>query len=181
MPRGANGHRGNRIGKLLEAAVTFGVVKGGEEVGVVADLTGQCHGHCRHGVQQCCTPLSQRGIAVQAQQLRQPRAQRRRGTLPQSHHPVEAAIHGSHGSRRVAIQEPRQVECVKVDDRVADGRAGARRGIRGMPSRQEHAQRQVLDREVGAGLVSGREPASACGVVGCIDGDHGLASSSNPF
>ena len=151
-----------------------GVEDAGVEVGVVADAGG----HRVFGLglrHQGGLPGGLAGGA-RAQAVRQRLAQRHAGRAAPGHQRVEAAVLGAgQCGGGLAGELPRLHQRQQVDDLVADGRAGPER--LGAAGAAEDAQRQVLDRKVGAVGVGAGHPALQGGVVGAVDScGHGAGS-----
>jgi hypothetical protein len=145
------------------------VVDAREEVRVVADARRQEQGAGRRLVQQRLQPraggralLAQHGVGQQggergAQRPARPRAEREEG--------VERHRRGRPGGEPRLVRQQRR-RGAEVEDHVPDRHAAARRAA---PRRGEHAERQVLDREVGMS-VGGVDPAPQRRVVGRVHG-----------
>ncbi len=159
--------RQQRIVGPEQLAGVGGVVDAGKEVGVVADrgrtLEAAIGGAVEEPGAQTLDPVAV--LTVGIENLREAMAQRHAGLASEREQRVQRrAGSGLRGLRGKAGEEAELQRRREIEDVVADGDAAARRAAR----RREHAERQVLDREVGM-LVRRDDPAASLGAVRGID------------
>ena len=156
---------GQGIVRPRQPADVARVVNGGVEVGVVGNPAGQAH--FRGRLRQQAGLQRRRRQAVGAQQVEQRVAQRAPGRAAQRKEVVQHAA--AAGARRVqgqALQRGGLTQRRQVQDLVANRHAAAK-GFAAAGA-AEYAERQVLDREIGAGLVGRGQPAARLAVVGAV-------------
>ena len=158
-----------RVVRPERAAGIGGVEDRGEEVGEVADPHRQLKFSLRHRDKiPAQALLAMRGAQTPRQRQPQGRPDRR----PERHQRIE----GGCGARARGIGRDageRGSGCGDVEDRVTDRHADAR----GRPGhRAEHAERQVLDREIAVRGVRAFEEASARRIVRLVQRDCHLTN-----
>ena len=144
-----------------EPAHRGGVMDADVEVGVVADLARQAQLHLRHRQQRFAPALLLRTAAGQAGAERLAQLAPRFG--PQAHQAIHLGVVD-------------QADLAQVEHLVSDGHADAPVHIVGLAKASE---RQVLDREIGCGIVGRLQPARKRRVVGRVDARvaHGFLGS----
>jgi hypothetical protein len=154
--------RHQRIVRPKHAAGVGRVEDRGEEVGEVADDCRQADLRLRHGSEM----LTQALVAViGAQGARERQAERGPGSRSERHEMIEPRRRAHSRCLRGNAVE-RRTGCRHVEDLVADRHAHPRRQSR---PRAKDAERQILNREVGAGRVGAFDKTSARGIVGFVE------------
>ncbi len=164
-----------RVVRPDHAAHVARVVDGGVEVGVVTNARG--HAVFGFGLRHEARAQRVHARAARAglEQVEQRVAQRAPGGRAHGQKFIEgvarAGIHRlcRRARHRVVARNGRQ-----VDHLVANGHASAKRFAGCLAS--EHAEGQVLDREVGARCVGGFQPAAGAGVVRVVE-FHGVQAA----
>ena len=164
--------RVQRVVRVAAAPAIRGVVDAGEKIGEVADRRRQVQPAIGGAVQQ---PVGERlgpaaGPSV-ASSAKTCRRKARRGSGAERHQRVQRAARGGRGGAlRLAREQPGIERGAQVEDHVADRDAAARAFVgHGAAARAEHAERQVLQRELRHGRWPNRPSSGAR--------DHGFRRS----